>query len=195
MLLSQLNVTDKRRRTPSVRFSTPVAAIAGGVLGGLALIAVTITCAFFLLRRRFRRTRFTFVGEDGIDGGDLPARPEEDMPPPDYQRIFARGSGVMRPHANARGRQRNPSDVHPSALRRFFGGKRQRDRSPAHPETSEIQHLLADIAEPATARHPPLPRPGTDPSLLAWKGQLPVDDRKKSSKLGAFNWRSGLSQK
>jgi hypothetical protein len=193
MLLSQLKVTDKRCRIPSIRSSTPVAAIAGGVLGGLAVIAVTTTCASFLLRRRFRRTRFTFVGEDGIDGGNLPARPEEDMPPPDYQRVFARGSGATRPNASGHDRQRNLPDARPSALRWFFGGKRGRDQSQAPLETSEIHPLLADIAEPTNARHPPLPRPGTDPSLLAWKGQLPVDNRKKVSKLGAFNWRSGLT--
>jgi hypothetical protein len=175
VLLPYLNQAHLLRRTSATQSPTPIAAIAGGVLGGLALIAVAVTCAFFLLRRRFRRTRFTFVGEDGIDGGQSPTHPEEDMPPPDYQHVFARGSEAMRPHAFARGRQRN--------------------LSPAPLETSEIQHHLADIAEPATARHPPLPRPGTDLSLLAWKGQLPIDNHKKNSKLGGFHWRSGQSQK
>jgi hypothetical protein len=156
-----------------------------------------MACAFYFFRRRFRRTRFTFVGEDGIDGGTTPARPEEDMPPPDYQRVFAHRSGAMQPQSFARGQQRDPLQAaHPSVFRRFFGGKRQRDVTPATLETSEVQHLPADITESATARHPPLPRPGTDPSLLAWKGELPAANRKKNTKLrSGFNWRFGLSQK
>jgi hypothetical protein len=49
---------------------------------------VAPTSVLFFLRRRFRRPRLILGDENGLDGGDHPFRSEEDMPPPDYQRIF-----------------------------------------------------------------------------------------------------------
>jgi hypothetical protein len=65
-----------------------VAAIAGGAVGGIAFIVLVIVCAFIFVRRRSPRARHISGGEDGLNGGANPLRPEEDMPPPDYQGVF-----------------------------------------------------------------------------------------------------------
>jgi hypothetical protein len=94
--------------TPRTRFSSPahstdVAAIAGGVVGGVAFVLILSFTIFIVIRRRFRQARLTFVGEDGLDGRDStqPRRSEEDMPPPNYRRIFPSDSGAAGDQAQA----------------------------------------------------------------------------------------------
>jgi hypothetical protein len=68
----------------------------GGFVGGVLFLVSVMTGAFFYYRRRVRRrylrARLILGGEEGIDGGvdgvDKPAQSEDDMPPPDYQRIY-----------------------------------------------------------------------------------------------------------
>jgi hypothetical protein len=169
---------------PIDRTSPSIAPIAGGILGGLVLVAVTITCAFYLLRRRFRRTRFTFVGEDGIDGGDIPARPEEDMPPPEYQRVFAHDSEAPGGHVPAREQRGFPNGrFNPS--RALFRGKRERAISTIQaPEALESQQRPTEPEEANTTTPEVrlLPRRLTDPALLAWKEQVPQVNNSTSSK-------------
>jgi hypothetical protein len=68
----------------------------GGFVGGVVFLVSVMTGAFFYyrcrVRRRYLRARLILGGEEGIDGGaddvDKPAQSEDDMPPPDYQRIY-----------------------------------------------------------------------------------------------------------
>jgi hypothetical protein len=177
-LLRRLNRAHHVCSTSSTRSeSTPTGVIVGGVLGGLALIGVAIACAFFLIRRRFRRTRFTFVGEDGIDGGDPPTRSEEDMPPPDYQRVFAHESAATGPHVQAPGQQ-GRRDGHPSAFGRlFFSGKRQRHLAPPLTVMSGPQHCLINVAEA-----------NPDQPVLARREQPPTNN-------GERNWKRARGKK
>jgi hypothetical protein len=96
-----------------------------------------MTCSFFFLRRRFRRTRFTFVGDDGIDGDDRPAPPEQDMPPPDYQQVLAQGAETTDPHAPAP--NQGGVEINISLPRRgFFRGKQQQNLTPTLVRQEEI---------------------------------------------------------
>jgi hypothetical protein len=65
----------------------PVGAITGGAVGGVALLLLSMIGMFLVLRRRFRRARVTFTIEDSEEDPPAP-QAEEDMPPPEYQRVF-----------------------------------------------------------------------------------------------------------
>jgi hypothetical protein len=88
-------------RTPAR--STNVAAIAGGVVGGITLALILSVTMFIVIRRRFRQARLTFVGEDGLEGREStqPRPSEEDMPPPNYRRIFPSNSGAAEEQSQA----------------------------------------------------------------------------------------------
>jgi hypothetical protein len=74
-------------RTSFSATPVPVGAIIGGAIGGAAFLLLSMIIMFILLRRRIRRARVTFTIEDSEEFHS-PPQAEEDMPPPEYQRIF-----------------------------------------------------------------------------------------------------------
>jgi hypothetical protein len=81
---------------------TPVAAIAGGVVGGVVFLVLSGVVAFLIakryLRRRYGRARMTIWEDDVADGSSVvqdagTAHGDTDMPPPHYQHIFPYVSG------------------------------------------------------------------------------------------------------
>jgi hypothetical protein len=76
---------------------TPVAAIAGGVVGGVVFLVLSGVVAFLIakryLRRRYGRARMTIWEDEADDGPSAvqdagTAHNETDLPPPHYQHVF-----------------------------------------------------------------------------------------------------------
>jgi hypothetical protein len=145
-----------------------VASITGGVVGGVALLVGAATCALCFFRRRMRRTRLTSAGEDVMDGGAHPFRSEEDMPPPDYQRVFPSvGVSLLSRTGRARSRLLNLKGRRTNIER----GDRPDHRPPeilATAGNDATQQPSRDNDNLVELRH------ANDASILAWKGRQPA---------------------
>jgi hypothetical protein len=141
-----------------------VAVIVGGVVGSIVFVMVTITCVFFFLRRRFRHARLILAEEDGLDGGLRPFCSEEDMPPPDYQRVFPQ-VGVTWLSRTERAWPRFPT-----AKTRVNNAARPTRPSLTPPYILTPTPAMGD--EQAEVNHV-IQRNANDASILAWKGRQP----------------------
>jgi hypothetical protein len=120
--------------------------------------ALLFVAAFFVLRRRFRRSRLTFAA-DGIDGGD--EQPARDMPPPEYELVFPPGSEEARLEAEARAAPRPPPP------RSFWARKGAREGMPARARPTAVSsHPSEQQGEPEMASALPL-------RGIGWKGVQP----------------------
>jgi hypothetical protein len=130
-----------------------------------------VTCAFFFFRRRFRRAGLILGGEEGIDGGADPSRAEEDMPPPDYQRVFPRAGPTLLSRAGMSwSRLLNVKDRAGNAtrgLRRDHVPPNTQDMASTAKDNGTMSRPLQDITIPATDRDQ------KDASVLRWEGRQP----------------------
>jgi hypothetical protein len=162
-------------RTPTR--PTNVAAITGGVVGGVALAVILSAVMFIVIRRRFRQARLTFVGEDGLDGRDSiqPRRSEEDMPPPNYRRIFPSDAGAAEEHARAQSVPRveaRPRGIWRIGRKRPAEGISAPDQAASDPSTMLPGAVLDDGLAQA-----PVNRAILDASMWTWKGLFPPTQR------------------
>jgi hypothetical protein len=157
--------------------SPNTAAIAGAVGGGIVLALMLTLVMYIVIRRRFREARSLFVdghegaGEGTGEGNSGPDNDcasmatrrasEEDMPSPNYRRLFPYDSGsvVEQAHA-AHGDRVYPAGVSISA------------------QAAPIRLLpsvpsLAGSAFNRDREHALRPRATLDSSVLAWMGVIP----------------------
>jgi hypothetical protein len=151
-----------------------VAAIAGGIVGGIAFMVLVIVCAFIFLRRRFPRARPISGAEDGLNGGANSLRPEEDMPPPDYQGVFPQADmaslsriGSAWPHLST------PETRFNNATRTMRPGYARPNHTMLMPATGAEQADDVRVWQ----------RSANDASLMTWEGRQPeaVAGEKKSA--------------
>jgi hypothetical protein len=120
-----------------------------------------VTSAFFFLRRRLRRARLMLGDEGGLDGGAQPFRSEEDMPPPDYQRVFPQAGMALLSRIER-------------AWPRFSTAK---TRAANAARVAQLEHAISTLT-PAMGDGQADddrvgPRNANDASILAWKGRQP----------------------
>jgi hypothetical protein len=138
-------------------------------VGGVVLAFMLSATMLLIIRRRYRRARLTFVGEDGLDGGgsNQPRRSEEDMPPPHYRRIFPSESGA--PGDQAQTERNPPADDAPTPVAGRFVRKHPRAGASAVAQAaSSPANALAD-----SRSRPPVDRAILDASRWTWKGVRP----------------------
>jgi hypothetical protein len=132
---------------------------------------------FIIIRRRFRQARLTFVGEDGLDGSDntQPRRSEEDMPPPNYRRIFPSDAGAAEEQARAEREPRveaRPWGIWRIGRKRPVEGVSARDQTAFDPSTMPPGAVPDDGLAQA-----PVNRAILDASMWTWKGVFPPTQR------------------
>jgi hypothetical protein len=123
----------------------------GSVVGSITFTLLVVVCAFLVFRRRLRRTR--------ASTSDDAARAEEDLPPPDYGRVFPDGVWVN-------SEERAPSDTPPSYVRTLVDravnnvrGKRRREGARALPPPPTGNGgppppiVSPDVQQPSAAMH------------------------------------------
>jgi hypothetical protein len=144
------------------------AAIAGGVVGGIIFLMTVTACVFFFLRRRSRRARLILGDEDGLNGGVHPFRSEDDMPPPDYQRVFPQ-AGIALLSRIERAWPRLGSTEGRDATRTLQLGLASPALLALTAATGKgtTQKSLRDHTTRPTLRN------GNDASILAWNGRQP----------------------
>jgi hypothetical protein len=173
------------------RHSTPVGAIAGGVVGGVTLLVIAGLLVFILarrhLKRRYGRVRFNLFEEDPLalpstsaptEDPREPAMEEVDLPPPNYQRIFPVDHahapldlGVAGSEAPPRTPDLSRDGVGPAALP---PGAMSPSAAKAVVNRLHGRSAALDPAarqEQAGTRTPGVPSAAT----LTWKGQEPAE--------------------
>jgi hypothetical protein len=150
--------------------STNVAAIAGGVVGGISLALILTATMFFVIRRRFRQARLIFVGANSLDplDRDQPRRSEEDMAPPNYRHIFPSDSGGAEEQARAEGAAR--VDARPRGIWRI-GRQRPGEGASIPVQSGFNPTTVHDNALPQA----PVNRTITNASIWTWKGVPPPE--------------------
>jgi hypothetical protein len=132
---------------------------------------------FIIIRRRFRQARLTFVGEDGLDGSDntQPRRSEEDMPPPNYRRIFPSDAGAA--GEQARGEREPHVEARPRGVWRF-GRKRPSEGASVPDLAASNPSTMPPGAVPDDGlAQAPVNRAILDASMWTWKGVFPPIQR------------------
>jgi hypothetical protein len=143
------------------------AAIAGGVVGGIIFLMMITACVLFL-RRRSRRARLILGEEDGLNGGVHPFRSEDDMPPPDYQRVFPQ-AGIALLSRIEKAWPRLASTERRDATRTLQLGL----ASPALLALTAARGKGATQKSPRGHHNRPTLRRGNDASILTWNGRQP----------------------
>jgi hypothetical protein len=142
-------------------------------VGGVVLAFILSTTMLFVIRRRYRQARLTFVGEDGLDGGGStqPRRSEEDMPPPLYRRIFPSESGAPGNQAHA---EREPPAVAQTPGADRVARKNPRAGASALAQAaSRLSTGPANTALDGAPSRAPIARAILDASMWTWKGVRP----------------------
>jgi hypothetical protein len=154
-------------------------------VGGILLILFVIIASSLFYRHRYRGTRFRFGDDDGIDGGVVPlGPPEEDMPPPDYQRVFPAGSSEeARLQAENAGLRTSNAEL--SFGTRLLPGRRKRAAAAvaaaqaatrAIPPAQQSRDAHAFLPLLSQSAVPSVQMTGVDSAPLAWKGVRPMKE-------------------
>jgi hypothetical protein len=132
---------------------------------------------FIVLRRRFRRARLTFAGEEGVDGRDStqPRRSEEDMPPPNYRHIFPSDSGAAEDQARAEREARD--EARPRGIWRIGRKRPGEGASISVQAASNPSAITAGTAPRRVLPQAPVDRVILDASMWTWKDILPPTQR------------------
>jgi hypothetical protein len=142
-------------------------------VGGLVLAFMLSTAMFYIIQRRYRQARLTFVGEDGLDGGGgtQPRRSEEDMPPPLYRRIFPSDSRA--PGDQPQVGRELPADAHHPVAGRIARKNRRAGASALAQAASRPSTGPANTALNGAQSRAPIARAILDASMWTWKGAHP----------------------
>jgi hypothetical protein len=129
---------------------------------------------FIVFRRRFRQVRLTFTAEDGLDGHESSQlRRSEDMPPPNYRRIFPSDAAATEEQARAESEAR--VDAPPSRIWRI--GRKHMGGGISVP--IQFRPLAAPTGAALDGVQPQAPfyRAFLDASMWSWKGMSPPAQR------------------
>jgi hypothetical protein len=142
-------------------------------VGAVVLASILSAAMLFIIRRRYRQARLTFVGEDGLDGSGStqPRRSEEDMPPPLYRQIFPSDSGA--PGDQPQVGRELPADAHHPVAGRIARKNRRAGASALAQAASRPSTGPANTALDGAHSRAPIARAILDASVWAWKGVRP----------------------
>jgi hypothetical protein len=174
------------------RHSTPVGAIAGGVVSGVSFLVIAGLLVYILtrrhLKRRYGRVRFNLFEEHSLppppasapaEDPREPSMEEVDLPPPNYQRIFPvdhayyapLDSGAAGPEAPERAPNSSRDRVGPVALPPGAMAP-----STAKAVVDRLRGRSAALDPAARQGHAATRQPGVLlAATLTWKGHVPVE--------------------